>query len=414
MGPSPAHGGRDRARLGHHGCRSDPRSAAQRTAHDVPGVRGRARGVRACAARWSGGRPGGARSLLRDHGLRDILSRDRSAGRSRRHYSGVRGGRRRRDPRSGGHVAAGQDERFAFTDNLTLPLRAREIGQFSFASSAARANFVASALGTSPLTSSSLETTVQLSPTLSNVTLDRTSSRLGGVPARASPADRAIAKHDACAAASSSSGLDFPAGASVRALQETGRSLNFPLDAALTRPVPLMRSPFQTARASLVAAMSHLPIALRVRMCRLFWQEPRQRLVHRSRERRELFAGDVVACEQRQGGSERGALGLVALLAMLVLPGDEGLPTLGHVEDRSPELVPSRPAVGFLDRAKSGTLGVPVRRDVAFPMLIPAPRGALNPGCGECSELPKEPFALLLAHASGCRAAGCARASRLE
>src|SRR5207302_7598121 len=151
-------------------------------------------------------------------------------------------------------------ERFAFTDSLTLPLSAREIGQFSFASSAARTNFAASAPGMSPLTSSSLETTVQLSPTLSKVTFERTSRRFGGVPARPRPAERAIAKHDACAAARSSSGLDFPLGSAVRADHETGTSLNFPLEAPLTVPVPTIRSPLHTARASLVAAISHLPI----------------------------------------------------------------------------------------------------------------------------------------------------------
>ena len=124
--------------------------------------------------------------------------------------------------------------------------------------------------------------------------------------------------------------------------------------------------------------------------------------------------GDVIAREQRQRGSERGALGLVPLLAVLVLPGDEGLPTLGHVEDGSPELVPPRPAVGFFDRAKSRALRLPEGADVAFAVLIPAPRGTLNPGRGERSELPKEPFALLLAHASGCRAVGRRGAGRLE
>src|SRR6185295_6966362 len=121
-------------------------------------------------------------------------------------------------------------------------------------------NFSASDPGTSPFTSSSLDTTVQLSATLSKVTFARTSRRSGLVPAFARPAESAIAKHEACAAASSSSGLDFPPGASVRALHDTGISLNFPLVAAVTTPVPFKRSPFQTARASLVAAMSHLPI----------------------------------------------------------------------------------------------------------------------------------------------------------
>ena len=140
-----------------------------------------------------------------------------------------------------------------------MPLSARETGQFSFASSAAALNLAASAPGISPRTSSALETTVQLSPTLSNVTAARTSSRFGGVPARARPAESAIAKHDACAAASSSSGLVLPPGASVRALHETGRSLSLPLETPATIPLPEIRSPFHTARASLVAAMSHLP-----------------------------------------------------------------------------------------------------------------------------------------------------------
>src|SRR5207247_7173876 len=183
-----------------------------------------------------------------------------SARRPRRHPAGVRRGRCRRDPRSGADADAGQDERFARTDNLTFPLSARETGQLSLPSSAALVNFAASAPGTSPLTSSSLETTVQLSPTLSKVTFERTSSRFGAEPARASPAERAIAKHDACAAASSSSGLDRPPGSAVRDDHDTGTSLNFPLDAPLTVPITLIRSPFNTARASLVAAMSHLPM----------------------------------------------------------------------------------------------------------------------------------------------------------
>src|SRR5438128_1250614 len=84
------------------------------------------------------------------------------------------------------------------------------MGQFSFASSAAASNFSGAAPGISPRTSSALETTVQLSPTLSKVTFALTSSRFGGVPALARPAESAIAKHEACAAARSSSGLVLP------------------------------------------------------------------------------------------------------------------------------------------------------------------------------------------------------------
>ncbi len=70
------------------------------------------------------------------HRVRDVLPRDRRARRPSGHRGGFRLSRRGCGSRSSADADARQ-ERVAFTDNLTLPLRAREIGQFSFASSAA-------------------------------------------------------------------------------------------------------------------------------------------------------------------------------------------------------------------------------------------------------------------------------------
>src|SRR5205814_10221404 len=101
----------------------------------------------------------------------------------------------------------------------------------------------------------SLDTTAHASWTLSKRTVDVTSSRSGAVPFFARRAERAIAKQLACAAASSSSGLVLPSGASVRAAHETGSAENFELEIALTSPEPLARSPCQTAFACRVAAI---------------------------------------------------------------------------------------------------------------------------------------------------------------
>ena len=69
---------------------------------------------------------------------------------------------------------------------------AREMGQPSLAVSAAAANSSALTPSTFPATVSSLETTVGAPSTMSNVTLALTSSVVGGVPARVSPADSAM------------------------------------------------------------------------------------------------------------------------------------------------------------------------------------------------------------------------------
>ncbi len=107
-----------------------------------------------------------------------------------------------------------------------------------------------------PRTVRLLVVTRQPASTLSNVTSAEIVRRSGGVPARPSPAENAIAKQEACAAAKSSSGLVLPPGSSVRAGQLTGVSRKMPLETALTVPCPVARSPDQTASARRTCAMS--------------------------------------------------------------------------------------------------------------------------------------------------------------
>src|SRR5205085_1914302 len=115
---------------------------------------------------------------------------------------------------------------FAVTLTTTLPLSALLIGQFSFASCTSFVKVSSSAPGTIASSASSLDTTAHASWTLSKRTVAVTFSRSGTVPFFASRADSAMAKQLACAAASSSSGLVLPSGASVRAAQDTGRRSN--------------------------------------------------------------------------------------------------------------------------------------------------------------------------------------------
>ena len=88
--------------------------------------------------------------------------------------------------------------------------------------------------GTTPRTVRWLDTMRQPASSFSNVTSADTDRRSGGAPARPRRPEKAIAKHEAWAAATSSSGLVLPPGASVRAAQLTGRSAKAPLETALT------------------------------------------------------------------------------------------------------------------------------------------------------------------------------------
>ena len=64
-----------------------------------------------------------------------------------------------------------------------------------------------------------------------------------------------MAKHDAWAAASSSSGEVRPSTSSVRDAHDTGRSVKSSLEPALTVPAPSANVPVQVTVAVLVAAI---------------------------------------------------------------------------------------------------------------------------------------------------------------
>src|SRR3954454_18588665 len=96
-------------------------------------------------------------------------------------------------------------------------------------------------------------------PSVSNVAVALTSIRSAMWPLSASAFEKAIAKQDACAAATSSSGDVLPAEREVRDAQVTSCSSNAPL-AGATRPPPWARSPSQTAFAVLSAAILLPPL----------------------------------------------------------------------------------------------------------------------------------------------------------
>src|SRR5216117_1737233 len=103
---------------------------------------------------------------------------------------------------------------------------------------------------TFPRTSNALRVTLGAPSTVSSVTAARVSMRVAGWPAFSRPAESAMLKQPACAAASSSSGFDpFLPSKRVPKLNEP---LNTPL-CALKLPLPSLSLPSQTATALLVA-----------------------------------------------------------------------------------------------------------------------------------------------------------------
>src|SRR5262245_54062617 len=84
-----------------------------------------------------------------------------------------------------------------------------------------------------------------------NVTSALTSSLSGGVPAWFRTCESAIEKHEACAAAISSSGLVMPFSSPVRAGHETSSGPIEPLPTFSIAPDPLSRSPFHVTFARL-------------------------------------------------------------------------------------------------------------------------------------------------------------------
>src|SRR3954463_7619245 len=109
--------------------------------------------------------------------------------------------------------------------------------------------------GTSPRTVRSLLVIRQPASSLSKLTTAVTSSRFGGVPFFASPFENAIEKQAACAAATSSSGLVWPAGPPVRDAQLTGRRVIEPEVTYVICPEPDTRSPLHVAWACRDTAM---------------------------------------------------------------------------------------------------------------------------------------------------------------
>ena len=101
---------------------------------------------------------------------------------------------------------------------------------FSMAFSASSANLAWSIPATVPTTVRSLRVIRQPASTLSNVMTHFTASLVAGVLLRASCAESAIEKQDACADATSSSGLVRPLCSSVRDAQVTGWRENAPDD----------------------------------------------------------------------------------------------------------------------------------------------------------------------------------------
>jgi REP element-mobilizing transposase RayT len=128
-----------------------------------------------------------------------------------------------------------------------------ETGQPVFAASAASRKPPASSPGTRPRTESAI---FVIPVPGTKVTAAEVLSCSGGFPALASPPASAIEKHDACAAAISSSGLVFPPGASSeRADQLTSSGAKAPEPTSSIVPDPLIRSPFHVTDARRSAAM---------------------------------------------------------------------------------------------------------------------------------------------------------------
>ena len=121
-------------------------------------------------------------------------------------------------------------------------------GQPSFAASAASTNARSSIPGTSPTTRSAI---FEMPVPGTKVTVASTFSDSGGVPACASPWDSAIEKHEACAAASSSSGVVCPSASSDPRAQLTGSGRSTPLPTLVIVPAPSVSEPFQVTCAVL-------------------------------------------------------------------------------------------------------------------------------------------------------------------
>src|SRR5690606_5672995 len=162
--------------------------------------------------------------------------------------------------RGGSRHTAGCQARLA-SRVISMPARACETGQPVLAPSAISWNFSGVMPGTVALTLRWLP--VMPVPGL-NVTDAEVFTRSGGVPFSLSACDRAMLKHEACAAAMSSSGVVVVSDPSLRAFQSMGKVPRFD-DEKATLPEPSVRDPVQVVAASLVTDMFPPGIGVRRR-----------------------------------------------------------------------------------------------------------------------------------------------------
>src|SRR5205823_847109 len=87
-------------------------------------------------------------------------------------------------------------------------------------------------------------------------------------------------------------------------------------------------------------------------------QEPRQRLGHRPHQGYVLLVAEPVAGQDPQRGAEQGALGLVSDIAVLDLPRNQRGAAFGEIQDPLLGVIPCLDAIGLLEHAKRGSLGV--------------------------------------------------------
>src|SRR3989442_6731479 len=125
----------------------------------------------------------------------------------------------------------------------------------------------------------------------------------------------------------------------------------------------------------------------------LFRKQPRQRLGHRTDERRVLLARQLWLGKKAEGRAERRALRAVADVAVLVLPRDErAAAALGQLEERAAISVPALAEVSGLDRLERGALRLVILVEAGALVTLPAPPAALDPADRERADVGDEPL----------------------
>jgi hypothetical protein len=99
--------------------------------------------------------------------------------------------------------------------------------------------------------------------------------------------------------------------------------------------------------------------------------------------------------EEAERGTECGALGLVAHVAVARLPRHKRALRLGETEETTPVLLPLGSEVCLLDRRESGFLRRVIRSEPALLVAVPAPGGALDAGPVEDTQVRCETLEVL-------------------